>query len=253
MASYVSNLPCCLIVKVQAYYLLSVGIPYRNIQRLNKEVDDEYIRLAQARRRSAQRKLESRLAKWLGIKYITGSDTTQNLRSSTGFVEFVSLETKQAAIQCNLTGVCNLMKVSAVPEVKDILWENSHVSRALIETRKAWANIVVAAGLVGWSFLVTLIRSYTGFADWLHWEALKSPAFAAFMEVYLPAFIVEGLVRSIPFFLNFVCLWIRFKSASEKDTYILLWYFCFRLVTFIFIIVGGSLVDSGFDLLNDPV
>lgn len=76
---------------------------------------------------------------------------------------------------------------------------------------------------------------------------------AAFMEVYLPAFVVEGIVRGIPYVLNFVSQWVRFKSASEQDDFILLWYFGFRLVTFIFIIVGGSLVDSGFDLLQDPV
>jgi len=145
------------------------------------------------------------------------------------------------------------MKVSAVPEINDILWENAHASRALIETRKSWADVALVGGLVGWSFLVTLIRSYTGFSDWLQWEALKSPSVAAFMQVYLPAFVVEGLVRGIPFILKFICQWIRFKSASEKDTYILLWYFGYRLITFIFIIVGGSLVESGFDLLEDPV
>lgn len=225
----------------------------RNIQRLNKEIDDEYIRLAQAQRLPILRRKESRLSKWLGIKYITGSDTTTNLHSSTGFVEFTSLEAKQAAIQCNLTGISNLITVSAVPEIKDIAWENAHVSRQLIRTRKLWADVVLLACLVGWSFLVALIRSYTGFSNWLQWEALKSPTFAAFMETYLPAFIVEGLVRGIPFGLKFLCKWIRFKSASEEDTYILLWYFCFRIITFIFIIVGGSLVESGFDLLENPV
>ena len=145
--------------------------------------------------------------KWLGVKYITGSETTRNLHSSTGFVEFTSIEAKQAAIQCNLTGVSNLMTVSAVPEIKDIVWENAHVSRALIETRKAWANVALVGGLIGWSFLVTVIRA----------------AVAAFMETYLPAFVVEGLVRGIPFALKLLCQWIRFKSASEQDTYILLW------------------------------
>lgn len=186
-------------------------------------IDDEYIRLAQEQRRPQPKRKENRLEKWLGIKYITGSDTTRNLHSSTGFVEFSSIEAKQAAVQCNLTGVNNLMSVSAVPEVKDIEWENAHVSRALIDTRKAWADALLVGGLIGWSFLVTLIRSYTGFADWLKWEALHSPTVAAFMEVYLPALIVEGLVRGIPFILNFICQFIRFKSASEKDTYILLW------------------------------
>lgn len=195
----------------------------RNIQMLNNAIDDEYIRLAQAQRRPIRKRKEGRLAKWLGIKYITGSDVTHNLHSSTGFVEFTSIEAKQAAVQCNLTGVSDLMKVSPVPEIKDIVWENCHVSRALIQARKAWADIALIGCLIGWSFLVTVIRSYTGFTDWVQWEALKSPAVAAFMEVYLPAFIVEGLVRGIPFILKFVCKWIRFKSASDQDTYILLW------------------------------
>jgi hypothetical protein len=73
------------------------------------------------------------------------------------------------------------------------------------------------------------------------------------MEVYLPALIVEGLVRIIPFILEYVSKWIRFKSASEKDDFVLLWYFAFRLVTFIFILVGGSLVDSGVDFIDNPL
>lgn len=217
-------------------------------------MDDEYIRLAQAQRRPLnQRKHESRLARWLGIKFLTGADTTNSLHSSTGFVEFSSFEAKQAAIQCNLTGVHNLMNVSPVPEIKDIVWENAHVSRALTTTRKAWANVLFLGVLIGWSFLVAFIRSYTGLSEWLQWEALKDPSVAAFMTVYLPAFVVEGLVRGIPYILNFVCGWIRFKSASEHDDYVLLWYFGFRIVTFVFILVGGSLVDSGFGLVEDPV
>lgn len=77
---------------------------------------------------------------------MTGSDTGR-LHSSTAFVEFKTMAAKQHAVQCNITGMNNCMVVTPVPEVRDLIWDNMHVSRALINTRKAWANIVLSGGL----------------------------------------------------------------------------------------------------------
>ena len=64
---------------------------------------------------------------------------------------------------------------------------------------------------------------------------------------------VELLVRLIAPLLRLATSWIRFKTEPEIDSYVLKWYFCFRLITFVFAIVGASLVDSVEDFVDDPM
>jgi hypothetical protein len=171
------------------------------IQKLNKDIDDEYIRLAQQKHRPMPEVKECRLTKWLGIKYLTGSDTGR-LHSSTAFVEFRSLAAKQEAVQCNITGTSNFVVVKPVPEIRDILWENAHISRAMIHTRKGWANLALTGMLVGWSFFVSVVRSYQNVSSWLELDVAQEPAVAAFLDYYCPALVVEGCVRIIPFIIS---------------------------------------------------
>ena len=222
---------------------------HQNIQRLNKEIDDEYIRLAQLQRRPVQKNVESRISRWLGLKYLIGADTGR-LHSSTAFVEFDSVVAKQEVIQCNLTGTNHCMDVHPVPEVRAMIWRNSHVSRALINTRQAWANLSLVGGLVAWSYIVVLIQSVNNVSDWFR---IEEPFLESFLDTYIPALVVEGLVRSIPFVIKGICSLIRMKSFSEIDMYILRWYFCFRLFTFLFVIVGGTITDRGKDFIEDPM
>ena len=222
------------------------------ILELNKQIDDEYLRLILARHRPIPKFHESRLSKWLGLKYLTGADTSR-LHSSTAFVEFSSLAAKQEAIQCNITGANNLLTVTPVPEIRDLIWENCHVSRSLIETRRAWVNAVLVGALIAWSFLVSLIRNYDDLSRHVPLEIANNRAVAVFLDIYLPALVVEGLVRIIPLVIKLLSRWIRFKYQSETDHYVLKWYFGFRLFTFIFLLVGGDLVRSGEDFVEEPV
>lgn len=223
------------------------------IQRLNNEIDAEYIRLAQEQRRAVpKKKKKSSLAKRLGLKYLTSSDTG-HVHSSTAFVEFRSLAAKEHAIQCNIVGTKKCMVVTPVPEVRDLIWGNEHVARSLIVTRMMWINVLLTGGLVLWSFLVSLIRNYNKYSDWFQWDSAQNPTTLALLNVYLPALVVEGLVRIIPSLIKLLCKWIRFKSASETDHYILRWYFAYRLFTFIFVIEGDHLIDQSDKLVDDPV
>jgi hypothetical protein len=94
------------------------------------------------------------LRKWLGIKYLTGNDNWQ-LHLSTTFVKFCVLTVKQEAIQCNITAVSEFLQVSPVPEIRDIVWSNGHVSKQLIITRRVWVKLFFLGGLVAWSALVS--------------------------------------------------------------------------------------------------
>lgn len=183
---------------------------------------------------------------------MTGSETGR-LHSSTAFVQFKTLAAKQQAIQCNITGTSDLLVVTPVPDIRDIKWDNMHVSKALIETRKNWANLVLVGFLVVWSILVSFIRSYKDLSTLIPLPIAQEPAISVFLDTYMPALVVEGIVRGIPFLIKFISTWIRYKSDSECDEYILKWYFGFRLLTFIFVIIGGDLVNSSDEFIRDPV
>ena len=142
-----------------AYTYDTLTYHHREISKLNKAIEEEYIRLAQKKRKHVEATNESFLSKWLGIKYLFPNDDGR-VHSCSAFVEFASLTAKQQAIQCNLTGADSLMAVSPVPEVGAIIWENAHVSKRLIDRRKVYANFALVGCLIVWSLLVTLIRSY---------------------------------------------------------------------------------------------
>jgi len=222
------------------------------IQQLNKEIEDEFVRLARGRRRHIKQKKSSSLSRWLGLYYLTSIETAR-LHSSTAFVEFNNLVVKQQAVQSNVTGIVKYMEISPVPDVRDLIWDNAHVSEALINARRVWANIALGGGLVGWSFLVSLVRSYDRISGWFDWNLESNSMAKSILDVYVPALIVEGLVRLLPFFLRAICVWIRFKAKSKRDHYVLRWYFGYRLLTFIFIIIGGDLIDSAEHLVDDPM
>jgi hypothetical protein len=257
------------------------ALPYHSdeISRLNKCIEEEFLRLVREQRRKVDKTVESRLSKWLGLRHIWNTDTGW-VRSSTAFVEFKSIVAKQAAIQCNITGTCGLLEIEPVPgkcynpiscpfpsklnsvsrsvrftEIRDIVWDNAHISRRLIEYRVAWANIALGGLLIGWSCLVTLIRSVDSASTaWFGGIEIAQIGYvASFIDDYLPAFVVEALVRTMPFLLRAVSEWSREKSFSARDTYVLRWYFGFRLCTFIFVIIGGSLVGSADSLVHDPM
>lgn len=222
------------------------------IQKLNKEIDDEFLRIAQERRRTVLHKKVSRLAKWLGLEYLTGAEMG-GLHSRTAFVQFRSLTTKQQAIQCNITGANNFITVLPVPEIRGMIWDNAHVSRSLIETRRQWANLALLGGLIAWSFIVSIIRSYDNLSSVLNFDYENNPFIATCLDIYFPIMVVEGLVRGVPFVVRGLCGWIRFKTEPEIDHYVLLWYFWYRLLAFLFVIIGASIIDSSQDLIDDPV
>lgn len=232
-------------------------LPYHHqeILRLNNEIEDEFIRLARAKNRKLEKNKEGMLSKWLGLRYLMGLDNGR-VHSSTAFVEFDTLTTKQQAIQCNLTGANALLSIKPVPEVRDILWDNAHVSRKLIDRRKLYLNGSLLGCLLAWSILVATIRSYANASDQLSVflpDALQVPVVTTILDNYVPALLVEAIVRYIALALRYVTQWIRFKTVSEIDSYVLIWYFTFRLITFVFVIIGGNLLETGESFFDDPM
>jgi hypothetical protein len=195
------------------------------ISNLNKQIEDEYIRLAREQKRPVKKYRENRISKWLRLRYLRKVETG-SVHSSTAFVEFKSSVAKQAAIQCNLAGTSGLVSVRPVPEIRDMIWSNAHVSLRLIKTRKMWASFGLGGVLIAWSCIVALIRRVENISnDYCRLELCENELIATVVDDYLPALVVEGIVRAIPFLLRYMVRWIRFKTVSETDLYVLKWYF----------------------------
>lgn len=155
-----------------------------NIRKLNKEIEDEYLRLAMQRHRAeVKARPESWLSRCLGLRYVAGRQQNR-LHASTAFVEFTTLSAKQHAIQCNITGKYRFFKVQGVPDIRDIKWENAHVTRSFIETRQRTLNIGLAGGLIAWSFIVASIRSIDNMSEWFNLQ--DNALLAPILDVYVP-------------------------------------------------------------------
>lgn len=144
------------------------------------------------------------------------------------------------------------METIPVPAAPDIIWDNMHVAKILVETRRAWSNMCMSGLLLLWSLFVAIVRSQAHFSRYLPFRVQDSSVISAVLDSYLPILILEGSVRSVPFILRGCTNWCRFKTTSESDTYVIRWYFLFRMVTFVFAIVGESLVAIAKNLINDP-
>jgi len=200
-----------------------MALPYHamRIQDLNKKVEEEYIRLAMAKESETLSAVKRNRINRVG-QYLLKNETSRGVRSTTAFVEFKTLVAKQQAIQCNLTGLNRYLRVRPCPGIREVIWSNMHVPQVAIETRKFWVNIVLAAGLILWSYIVSAIRA----ATISEWFAISNELLAAFFEDYVPALVVEFLVRGIPFGIKALCSWVRLKSHSDIE------YFTVRWVSF---------------------
>lgn len=190
------------------------------IRKLNKDIEDEYTRLAIAQRRPLPTKKRSSFSKRLRLWFSGHYDTEGAVQTKTAFVEFHTVVAKEQAIQCNMSGLYRCLQVGHCPGIREIRWKNMHVPQVLVETRKWWANILLSGGLLAWSFIVAAIRSVDNFS-----EIFRVPTefLKVLFDVYLPAMVVEGLVRIIPFLVKGVAIWIRFKAASDIDHYVVRW------------------------------
>ena len=74
-----------------------------------------------------------------------------------GFVEFSTRATKQAAIQCNLTGEVDYFVTQEAPDPREIFWENAPTARATISKATFVVELVLLVGVLFWSVIAALV------------------------------------------------------------------------------------------------
>lgn len=177
--------------------------------------------------------------------------------SSTGVVTFTSLRSKQAAIQCEMSGKADNVTVFPAADPKGILWKNVTVPLSRQRILGLQASCLWTAGVLFWAAPVSFVTSIANLNSILEtfgldqvdpskfWYGLVSGllpviALAILMAVLYMAIVAAGTH------------WIRFKSLPEVDAYTLQWHQLFQFANLWLILIGGSFFNQLDSLIEDP-
>jgi len=249
-----SCLSCCRGKKIKAMpYLL------QEIKRLNRAVDKEHRRI-----NIEKKKVEDQddhtdfVTANMNVAKDFLKGTTQDLRCSTGFVEFKTLTAKQSALQCNLTGTNGFMVLRSAPDPRDMLWQNATVEHKYIKWKKLQMNALLFTGTLFWSiavFPITVISDLERVKKFLpSWLVPEEETFwYNLVEGYIPVIMLELLMLVVPWILRIIATkYIRFKTHSETDQFIYKWHFAYRVANLIIIVVKHQVMKTLDSIMTSP-
>jgi len=228
-------------------HLLSV------IKKLNREVENEYRTIVDEKQSVDDRDAPMHQgfldAKVAGAKtFFTG--VGEELKCSTGFVEFTTLTAKQSALQCNLTGTTRYMVTTSAPDPRDVVWENATVEHKTTSIKKIQCDGLLFVGTLFWSVVVSAVTSISDL-DLIsqYMPAGLVPDVETFwydlIQGYLPVVLLEGLMKLLTIILGIIARrFIRFKTNSEVDRFVFKWHLAYRVANLVIIIVNRQLLKT---------
>jgi hypothetical protein len=182
--------------------------------------------------------------------------TTTEVKSSTGFVTFTSLRSKQAAVQCELTGRRDSYVALTAPDPKGIIWSNitaplKHQKVLQLQAAAIWTTLVIF-----WSFPIAFVTSIANLNS-----ILKAAGAGTVNSSKLWYGLVSGVLPVVALAIFMALLYmalaacatgfIRYKSMPEVDSYTLYWYQLFQFANLWNIVIVGSAFNQIKALVND--
>ena len=179
--------------------------------------------------------------------------------SSTGFVTFLDLSSLTSAASVPLTMKSSVLNVSVAPEPREILWENAHVSGSFLRRRELITNVVLAIGVLLWSFPLAAIQAFAK-AEYLAqlpgmgWMlTFHGGTLTNFVNGYLPVVALLTLVLILPVIFEFVArVYERRKTISDVQSSMLSRYFYYQLANIYVSVTAGSILKSLADIIDHP-
>lgn len=169
--------------------------------------------------------------------------------SSTAFVTFKTLRTKQAAIQCELTGDPDSIVAFPSADPKSTIWENVYVPIQRQKMSQFLLSLLWCAGILFWAVPVTFVTAIANLNS-----ILKSFKLPAVDETTFWYGLVSGLLPVIFLAILMAVLYmaieagakriIRLKTMPEVDSYTLYWHMLFQFANLWLILIGGSLFNQ---------
>lgn len=186
------------------------------------------------------------------------SDPMMTSTTSTAFVTFTTLRAKQAAIQCELTGDPDTIRVfpAADPTVGTI-WSNVTVPLSQQSMLQFYAAVFFTVGILFWALPVSFVTSISNLNSILAAFGLKQANPSVFWYG-----LVAGLLPVIMLVVLMIVLYmvitaaatsfIRYKSWPEVDAYCLYWHMMFQFANLWLILIGGSLFGQIDTIIETP-
>jgi hypothetical protein len=183
-------------------------------------------------------------------------ETCPGISSSTGVVTFTSLRSKQAAIQCEMSGKADNVTVFPAADPKGIIWNNVTVPLSRQRVLGIQAACLWSAGILFWAApvsFVTSIANLNSILETLGLEQVDPSLFwyglvAGLLPVIALAILMQVLYMAI---VAAGTHWIRFKSFPEVDAYTLRWHQLFQFANLWLILIGGSIFNQLDSLIED--
>eukprot|EP00981_Chlorochromonas_danica_P012618 scaffold5218_cov150-Ochromonas_danica.AAC.10 len=177
--------------------------------------------------------------------------------SSTAFVTFQSRVAALSACQLLLSHDFYRIRVSAAPDVHDLIWDNVSLPEKQVDMRRTISNCVLGLGALFWSLVVTFISAITS----LESISREIPALRRysqtqlyeFFNYYLAIGTLLILLALLPYCFDFLARsYEGRKVESAVQSSILHRLFYYQLAN-IFVAVGlGSLATSLHEILSNP-
>lgn len=175
--------------------------------------------------------------------------------SSTAFVTFKTLRTKQAAIQCELTGDPDSIVAFPSADPNSTIWENVYVPIQRQKMSQFLLSFVWSAGILFWAVPVTFVTAMANLNSIL--KSFRLPPvdettfwyglLAGLLPVIFLAILMAVLYMAIEVGAKRI---IRLKSMPEVDSYTLYWHMLFQFANLWLILIGGSLFNQIDQVLN---
>ena len=165
--------------------------------------------------------------------------------SSTAFVTFTSLRSKQAAIQVEISGKKDKVDIFPAPEPSSVIWPNVTTNLSKLRVSQMIASCLWITGVLFWAVPVSFVVSIANLNGILQsfglGQADPSSFWYGLISGLLPVIALQVLM--IVLYMSIVSCaksFVRLKSMPEVDAYAFYWHQLFQFSNLWLILIGGS-------------
>lgn len=179
--------------------------------------------------------------------------------SSSGFVTFYTHEAATVAACADLTHRPNVLKVTMASEPRDLLWENTNISRDMRKGKEHFANILLTIGVVLWSIPLAAIQAFAkaeqlALVPGMEWILnFDGGNLTAFINGYLPVMLLLTLISVLPLVFEYIATtYERRKTRSDIQYSITGRYFYYQIANIYITVTAGAIWKALADILDHP-
>lgn len=177
--------------------------------------------------------------------------------SSTALVTFTSLRSKQAALQCELTGDPDSVVVVPAPDPDAILWDNVTMPLNRQRVVQFACAMFWMVGILFWAVpvaFVTSIANLNSLLDSLGLDTVdENQAWYGLVSGLLPVVFLAILMAVLYMAINVVATKVvKLKSLPQVESYCVFWHMLFQFANLWLILIGGSLFNQLNTLIEEP-